>query len=256
MNRIFLLTAAIILAISCTMCEKEKVDTPTVPGVEQGSLKLLKEIQLNISEPSGLSFGPSKNTLLIVSDNTNRVYETDLLGNISRTLAYTGNDLEGVTYNAKENIVAVAEERKREVVLIDYNSGNEISRHKINVAVGSENKGLEGISFSDNNKAYYIVNEDLPGQMIVWNTGFDIISKTDLNFAGDYSAIFVDVKNANIWFVSDESQFLYKCDYNAKVLKEYVLPSTKFEGLAIDVENQIAYLVNDATAELKIFKIE
>ena len=255
MNRIFLLSAIIFLAFSCIMCEKEN-GTPPNTGIPQGKLTLLNEIQLNISEPSGLSFGPNGNTLLIVSDNTNRVYETDLVGNVTRTLAFKGNDLEGVTYNPVENIVAVAEERKREVVLIDYTNGNEISRHKINVAIGSENKGLEGISYSNNNLAYYLVNEDLPGQMIVWNETHDIINKTDLHFAGDYSAIFVDTKNANVWMVSDESQFLYKCDYNAKVLKEYVLPETKYEGLTIDVENQLAYLVNDASAELKIFKIE
>jgi uncharacterized protein YjiK len=95
----------------------------------------------------------------------------------------------------------------------------------------------------------------LPGELIVWNKQFDIISKKELHFAGDYSAIFVDTQNSLLWIVSDESKALFQCDYNAKVLKEYSLPKDKFEGIAVDAENKLIYLVNDTTAELYIYKI-
>jgi uncharacterized protein YjiK len=239
--------------ITLQSCENDEPTlTPTNP---EGKLEKLNQIQLSIPEPSGLSFGPTNNTLLVVSDHTNLVYETDLTGKIIRTLNYTGQDLEGVTYNLKTNIVAVVEERKREVILIDYTNGNELSRYKIEVEESSDNKGLEGIGYSSNNSAYYIVNEALPGQMIIWNPQSDIISKTDLNFANDYSAIYIETENSKIWMVSDESQGLYECNYNAEVLREFTLPTTKFEGLVIDSKNRLAYLVHDGTGELTIFKI-
>jgi uncharacterized protein YjiK len=234
-------------------CEKQPVDPPAPKP--QGELELINLIDLNITEPSGLSFGPANATLLIVSDNTNKVYETDLQGDIIRELPYVGFDLEGVTYNPTKNIIAVTEERKREVVLMDYTSGDELGAYPIDVEVNNENSGLEGISYSHTNQAYYIVNEQLPGVLIVWNPQHGIINSRTLNFADDYSAIFVDTKNSLLWIVSDQSQTLYQTDYNANVLKEYPLDRSKYEGITIDVDNNLLYLVNDATFELSIYKI-
>ena len=92
--------------------------------------------------------------------------------------------------------------------------------------------------------------------MIVWNTIYGNISTTTLTFASDYSAIFVDTENSLLWIVSDESQTVYKCDYKANVLQEYLLPGTKYEGITIDVGNMILYVVNDGSAKLDVFKIK
>jgi len=252
MKRILIIVITIVFFAAC---QKEKVDVPIIE-IPEGSLKLLSSYQLDILEPSGISFGPDAQTLLIVSDNANMIYETNMEGEIIRTLNYVGADLEGVVYNLDDNIVAVAEERLREIVLIDYETGNELNRYHIDVENNNDNKGLEGLSYSLNNKAYYIVNEDLPGELIVWNPRYDIIEKTELNFADDYSAIYVDSSNSLLWILSDDSQTLYKCDYKANVLMEFLLPNTKYEGIIINIELMEAYLVNDATARLEVFKIE
>ena len=133
---------------------------------------------------------------------------------------------------------------------------NEQGRFKIDVEQGNDNKGLEGLSYNLNNKAYYIVNEDLPGEMIVWTPLYGNINTTQLKFASDYSAIFVDTKNSLLWIVSDESQTVYRCDYKANVLMEYLLPDTKYEGIAVDVDNMILYVVHDGSAKLDVFKIK
>ena len=234
-------------------CKKgSEGETPVKPT---GQLEKLDEFDLDVTEPSGLSFGPGGETLLMVSDNTNKVYETNLQGDVIRELEYIGSDLEGITFNVTEQIIAVTEERKRQVVLLDYPNGVEQDRFDIVTGGNTDNKGLEGISYNTNNSAYYIINEDVPGEMIVWNQHYNNISVTELRFASDYSAIFVDTKNALVWIVSDESQALYKCDYNANVLMEYALPDTKFEGIVINIEQQLVYLVNDKTFKLYIFKI-
>ena len=251
---ISILLISVLLLTLIDSCKKDD-GTGTPPVSPTGKLEKLNEFNLDVTEPSGLSFGPGGNTLLMVSDNTNKVYETDLEGNVLLELAYVGSDLEGVTYNTDKQIVAVVEERKRQLVFLDYPDGNELERFDIATGGSTANKGLEGVSYSKNNSAYYIVNEDVPGEMIVWNKTFGNISTTKLHFASDYSAIFVDTKNALLWIVSDESQALYKCDYNAKVLMEYALPGVKFEGIVVDADQHLVYLVNDKTFKLYIFKL-
>lgn len=251
---ISILFISVLLFTMTNSCKKTPVDNPPVKPT--GELEKLDEFDLDVTEPSGLSFGPNGETLFMVSDNTNKVYETDLQGNVIRELAYVGSDLEGVSFNEENQIVAVAEERKRQIVFLDYPNGIEQERFDIATGGSTDNKGLEGISFNTNNSAYYLVNEDVPGELIVWNKQFGNISTTELRFASDYSAIFVDKRNGLLWIVSDESQALYKCDYNANVLKEYALPYTKFEGIAVDIEQQLVYLVNDKSFKLFVFKIK
>ncbi len=254
MKQVLIIIIIIITGLIVFACQKKETNNQTENLT--GSLKLANSYQINIPEPSGVSFGHDKQTLLIVSDNTNMVYETNFQGEIIRTLNYEGADLEGVVYNPNENIVAVAEERLREIVFLDYEEGNKISGFHININSENENKGLEGISYNINNKAYYIVNKDLPRELIVWNPMDDIIEKTELRFADDYSAIFVDNENSLLWIVSDESKTLYKCDYKANVIMEFPLPNTKYEGVIVDTDNKKVFLVNDATARLEIFNIE
>ncbi len=241
--------------LAADSCKKEEggVAPPEDPS---GILEKLNEYDLDVTEPSGLAFGPDKQTLLTVSDNTNKVYEMDLQGNTIRELDYEGGDLEGVTYCSDRNMIAVVEERKREIVFLDYEEGNETGRFAIQTGGNTENKGLEGISFNPGNNAFYILNEDLPGELIIWNEQFGIIDKTELHFAGDYSGINVDVENALLWIVSDESQMLYKCDYNAGVMKEYGLDRTKYEGVVVDTENNRVYLVNDAENTMTVYQIK
>jgi uncharacterized protein YjiK len=171
-----------------------------------------------------------------------------------RKFDYVGKDLEGVSYNPDKNLIAVAEEAEREITLINYDTGDKVESYKIEVSFGSDNSGLEGISYNINNKLYYIVNETNPDLMILWSPEYGIISEEKLNFASDYSGIFVDDKQSLLWIVSDQSRSLYKCDYNTNVLVIYNLDELKYEGLVIN--NDIVYLINDATAKMNIYKIK
>ncbi len=220
-----------------------------------GKLEKIGEYNLSVAEPSGLSFGRGGSSLFTVSDNANKVYEIDFQGNVIRELAYEGEDLEGVTYNPVDDVLAIVEERKREVVLLNYDTGEEMERFDIAVKVNEENKGLEGISWSSANYAYYLLNENSPALMMVWKKNAGIISEVDLNFASDYSGIFVDNKEGNLWIVSDESQMLFRCDYNARVLEKFELNFSKAEGIAVDYENNVVYVVSDKLSKLFVYKI-
>ncbi len=250
MKRISIIAVILFIVFSC-----KKNETPsTVIEIPMGTLELIDSYKVDVPEPSGLSFGPGKLSLLTVSDHVNQVYELDLQGNVLRTLDYTGKDLEGVTYNIHDNIVAVAEEADREITMIDYETGAKIETYSIDVSIGSDNSGLEGISYNKNNRIYYIVNETNPDLLIVWSPTFGKISETKLKFASDYSGIFVDDENSLLWIVSDQSRSLYKCDYNANVLMSFSLDELKYEGVI--VLNNLVYLINDATQRLNIYQIK
>lgn len=237
------------------LCSCKTGDTQNpVSGYLQGGLERLGSFQTEVPEPSGLAFGPGMNTLLTVSDNTNQVYELNLQGEIIRVIDFTGRDLEGVTYNPDKNLIAVVDERDREVALIHYETGQVEGVYKISISAGSDNAGLEGISYNSNNKLYYIVNETNPDLLIVWSPESGIISQEKLNFAQDYSGVFVDATRSLLWFVSDQSQQIFKCDYNSKVLMVFDLDKSKYEGLAVDQD--LLYVINDANARLNIYRIK
>lgn len=250
MKKVTIIVLVILLSFSCN--DKDTPDPVVVAPV--GQIEMSANININVPEPSGLSFGPGNNTLLTVSDNTNQIYEMDFSGNIIRTLNYTGRDLEGITYNPDKNLIAIVDERDREVALIDYDSGQVEGVYQIEISIGAENSGPEGISYNTNNKQYYIVNETNPDLMIIWTPESGIIGQVNLKFASDYSGIFTDTTHSLLWILSDESQRLFKCDYNTNVLMIFNLPESKYEGVAIDGDK--VYLVNDANGELNIFEIK
>jgi len=229
-----------------------KADPPKTE-IPQGTLQLIGSFDLALPQPSGLAFGPGKNSLLTVSDNTNKIYELSLNGQIERTLAFTGSDLEGVSYNPSDSIIVVVEEGNRKVIFVDYLSGLKVQEYTIDIEGNSINNGLEGISYRADHSDFYIVNEKDPRKLIVWNPVDGIIKAQYLTAAADFSGVFVDIANTGLWLLSDESASLLKCDYQANVLIRFSLERQKYEGIAIDASR--VYLVNDATAKLNSYQI-
>lgn len=252
---------SIISLITCVTlfnlsgCKETEANTPVDPPLHEGTLTLLATTTLEVTEPSGLAFGPNNQTLLTVSDNTNQVYELSLEGEVLRTWDYQGNDLEGITYNPFNQTVAITEERKRNVVILDYVSGSTLFDYHIDIPMGSENSGLEGIAFNTNNRLYYILNEASPGELILWTPEDGVMTETEFTFAEDYSGIFIETETARMWIVSDMSKALYACNYNGVPQYKYNLSDSKYEGVAVDHKTQTLYMVNDASGELSIYQI-
>jgi len=105
---------------------------------------------------------------MAVSDKTNRIYELDSEGNVLRVLDFQGVDLEGVTYNPDDNLIAVVKESKREVTLIDYESGISIETYPVDIPYGSDLSGPEGISYNINTDVQMIYSlDDLKNEGVV-----------------------------------------------------------------------------------------
>lgn len=192
-------------------------------------------------------------SLWTVSDHTGKAYKVDFDGNVLQTLAYTGNDLEGIVIDPDDGTLWVAEEYLSQIVQLDAR-GNELQRVDVTGASGSS--GLEGITINPANGHFYLLKEKDPGVLIELDPEFNLLSYRRINFAKDFSGIFFESSQQNLWIVSDKSETVYKCDLEGRVLTEYPIEVDKAEGIAVDFENSRIYIVSDSNEKLYLFSIE
>ncbi len=240
-----ILLVLLILAMSCTI-EEDPVMQP-----EDQVIVPLASYNVEVTEPSGLSFASDYNSLWTVSDNTGQVYQIDLTGKIINTLTYTGVDPEGITYDSTTNSIWIIEELSREVVQLNL-TGTELARHKI--LDGSDNNGLEGICINSDNNVF-VLKEKLPGQFIELNPDFSIKTQITLDFADDYSGICCDTIADRFWIVSDENQKLFLWDKNSGIIREHSIPIDKAEGVAYNPLEGKIYIISDSEEKLYVFNL-
>jgi len=75
---------------------------------------------------------------------------------------------------------------------------------------------------------------------------FNLFKYKRIYFAFDFSGIFYESQNQHLWIVSDQNEKVYKCDLNGIVLTEFPIDVNKAEGIAVDIENDLVYIVSDS----------
>ncbi|MCD4665409.1 MAG: SdiA-regulated domain-containing protein [Bacteroidales bacterium] len=235
-----------MLVILLAYCKKqEAIDVPD-------KLKLLLQYQINIPELSGLSQFNVEDKFITVSDKQNKVYLISNTGEVLKILDYTGDDLEGVTFDTLTSTIFVVEEKKKEVVQLDSN-GFELNRFTIDINNSEIKHGPEGITYNPYNNHFYIVNEKLPAALIEMTLTGEIVRINSLSFAKDYSSLFYDQKDSSLWILSDQSKTITKCDLNGNKIKTWSTGIDKGEGLIVDSGNSKIYIVTDNDSHLYIF---
>lgn len=241
------ITIIIILAIlTLYKCNTNGKETPILEN-----LLLQKMSPLKVPEPSGLAFSYESNSFWSVSDSNSTVYKLDLKGNIIKSFHINGEDLEGITVIDSDKL-AVILERTREVVIVDT-SGKEIKRKKFDLP-GKLNDGLEGICYDSKNKNFYLVNEKHPGLLIKTDDDLNEIFRRKINFASDFSDIFLSIIDNKLWILSDESKMIIQTDLNGNPIKIYKINADQPEGLVVDYLNKKVYVVSDKKEELYEYK--
>lgn len=249
----FLLFALFLLNIGCST-EAEK-------PARVWEITLLSVHDLNISQPSGLAMDASGDFLWTVSDQKDgRIYKISFEGHILGRLPYEGDDMEGITMNPRDMTIWVAEERLRQIVQLDT-MGNVLEIVDVPVDSTNLNDGLEGIAINPENEHIYILNEKNPRAFIELNRDMEVVRYEFLNFempffVQDLSGLFFDHRRGHFWMISDESAKIIITDKNLHPFQYIELPGNKFEGIAIDLEEDIIYLVNDAEDKLYVFQLE
>ena len=215
-------------------------------------LVTINSFDLQIQEPSGLTFGKDYQTLWVVSDlHDGNIYELDLEGNILRTLDFQGDDMEGVTYDHLDDVLWIIDEQRNEIIKLSPDRGM-LERNAI-PRFASENHGLEGISFRSQNK-FWIANEKLPRKLFLLNSDFSIEEEFEPDLAEDYSGLCFNPDNGTLWIVSDESELLIRWSPEDQTFEKYILPIKKAEGIAVNHQNGQIYIVSDG--EQKLYHLE
>jgi uncharacterized protein YjiK len=239
-----LLFLLLCLIFSCDLNENT-VQPP------QTTLKLLNAYNLDIPEPSGLTYDEFNNCLWTVSDNTNKIYQIDFTGNILQSLSFVGNDLEGICFSNTTNSLWIVEEEPRNLVNLDL-EGNEIQRFQ-QIIPGYDNSGLEGVCINSEDNIF-LVKEKRPSQLISLESNFAVSNILEIDFAGDLSGMCATINNS-IWLVSDQEETLYEITPQGTIVQDFALDISKPEGVAFLETNQEFYIVSDSENKLYHYQL-
>lgn len=242
LKRILLVLAFLCLGLGCgggTKPESEPFLTP------------LQVFDLAVSEPSGLTIDDSGTTLWTVSNK--RIYRLGLDGKVLEQLNYTGVDLEGIAYDARNGSLWVVEEGLRQVINLTT-KGVVLSSHSLDLQ-GDLNSGLEGICLDDSD-SLFTVNEKDPTMFFELDGDVSIKERVNLAFAGDCSGLAYNPKEKCFWMLSDQEQRIYLWTKTKGIVASYLLPYRKAEGIAYDPDENLVYVVNDEQGKLYVYRIE
>ena len=236
----------LLLTISCSLR-----DTATEP-LNKYNLDLIAVYNINVSEPSGLTYNENTQSLWTVSDNDNKIYQLNLEGKVINVLPFVGDDLEGITYDFIRNSLWFVEEENRNLINISM-EGNLISRYD-HIIDGYDNSGLEGICITPD-ATFFIIKEKNPSLFIELNSNFTVQNSIETYFSEDLSGICYDEGRQSFWLVSDKSKKIFLWNKTEGIKLEFDLNYDKFEGIYyIEQENDI-YLVNDDQNKLYYYRL-
>ena len=209
--------------------------------------------QLTIPEPSGLAFSSSKDALYTVSDKNGGIYKISFTGDVIEKIPSGAHDLEGIAIDKSNGDIWVVEEKQQRIFRISKDGRilNKISDIHIKT---KDNSGFEGIAINDH--LLYILVEKNPGILIVYNISLKTWEKYKLSFADDYSGIDFDNTDNTLWIVSDESKTLNHCNLDGTLIESQKIDVSQAEGVVVDRENGIAWIIDDAGHKLHRIRIK
>ncbi len=242
-----LIIALLLVLIAFAGCIKEIEEKPG------DKITLLRRYDIPVLEPSGLTLTYDQNGFWTVSDEDSSLYELNKYGKIIKRIKVNGFDLEGVTA-IDEATLAIVLERTREVVILDT-SGTEIKRVKLNLE-GELNSGLEGITYNESTKHFYIVNEKDPPLLIELDGDLNEVRRDTIKFAADVSGIFYDENDNMLWILSDEDQMVIKTDMELNIITKFKISVIQPEGITVNSIGDRMYIISDREEKLSVFSID
>ncbi len=244
--------SAILYLSSFTACNKSSNNPLKLKNTTDSRLKLIGKYELNIPEPSGLEIDFNSDFLWTVSDENSYLYKISTHGQKIDSIKIDGRDLEGVA-KFNSNQLCLITERDRGLVVLD--STMKLNKRVLLDLPGELNSGPEGVSYNSLTKKIYVINEKNPKLLLELDENQSITKRYSLNYAKDFSGLYFDETNKYLWIVSDESQTLIKSDTTGKVIDSYKVDIPQVEGIAIDNEKNLIYIVSDNTECLYVFTI-
>ncbi|MCA1801741.1 MAG: SdiA-regulated domain-containing protein, partial [Rhodothermaceae bacterium] len=200
-----------IITSVCLLASAGSAETKSLQPDSLDAIRLLSVVDLPVSGLSGLALDADPQRLWTVSDQSGgRIYQISLTGEIITELFYSGDDMEGITYDAKSGTLWIVEERMREIVQLGP-IGQVLQRISVDIGPELENDGPEGIAFNTLTGHFYVANERNPMVIMELDTSLVITSETNIAFEGgfaisDISGLFHEPGRDELWILSDISQ--------------------------------------------------
>ncbi len=216
------------------------------------SLELMAIYIVRVDSPSGLTFGSDKSSLWTVSDKPGgRIFQIDTLGNLLRSLNYSGNDLEGISFDARDSTLWMVDENLGQLIHLE-SDGRALGYQ--NISGVSDGGGLEGIAIDAIHSKIYMVKEKDFGALIVLDELSLSQSLQQIAFAPDFSSIFYISSQDKLWILSDEASNVYLVNLEGNFLDVYAIDMVQPEGLVYDEDRHIFYIIDDTTEKLHKYK--
>lgn len=209
--------------------------------------------QIKVTDPSGLTLGKEKLSLWTVSDKKSEIYNISLTGEVLNTIPLNAKDLEGITYDSKTDSFWLVEEVVKNAINVST-TGKELSRHLIDIDAKDPNSGLEAICIGKSGDIF-MLNEKLPMTFLHFDQHLKLKFKQSMSISEDLSGIAYDDKREAFWIVSDKSKTLMQWSPSQGVIARYSLPYTKAEGVTIDTDKDLIYVVSDLTEKLYVYQL-
>ncbi|MCJ7800964.1 MAG: SdiA-regulated domain-containing protein [Candidatus Marinimicrobia bacterium] len=239
----------VLITIVTVLFSCNKTDS----SIEKPILELINKYVIDVGEPSGLVLALDNKSLWTVSDNQNKIYQLDLTGQILKEISIPGIGFEGIALDLNGQSFWIVQESRGELLQIDT-LGNEIQTLAI-TNVRSASGGLEGITINSTNNHLFLLKEKDPSVLIELNVDFETMMFKRIYFAQDYSGMDYTELEDELWIVSDQEKKVYRCDLNGNVLISFPINVDKAEGIAIDSENNLIYIVSDSDDILYIYRL-
>jgi len=237
---------------------------------------LVKEIDPEIKEPSGIVFHALRKTLFVVGDKGD-LCEMTCEGKVLNKKRIIEADFEGITCNPSTGLLYIAIEGDEKIIetepeKLEIKRGFTIeSTFDGKEVLRQGGDGLEGITFLPRKEhreggTFYVTNqgdeddpEDDPCAVI--EVELPIVSRSEKHDMGkiinyfnplisDMSGLHYDCKNNILYVISDDKNLFLKFTENITLLDGYTLPGKKQEGITFD-DNDFLYIAQDAGGILK-----
>ncbi len=236
------------LIITIVSCNKKESST------DKKSLELIKEIRLDVAEPSGMCMALQSGCFWIAGDASGLIQCVDTMGNVLNTINLDLTGIEGIAYRNIDNSLYLLLEEASQIVKISL-TGSELQRWDIDLG-GGGNKGPEGIVWDSVKSTFWLVNEGAPGVLAQWSPETGVSNIRSLNFATDYSDVTTDPSGNGLWIVSDESANVTHINYAREILETYKHELDKAEGVVLSPDAHEVWFVSDSKRKLYQFRFK
>jgi len=251
----------------------------------------IEDQEAGLNEPSGLTLSPGGNALWTVSDDTKKVFQLDLNGELraAHPIEIPQEGLEGIALDPTGEFLFMVNEDTNEIIKLSIKRSDVIQRRALSEMAGYEevarhfvnsppNKGLEGITWNTDTGSIFVIKEGVPGLLLEVSADLSTIQShiflthkngfVDNDVIGDkldFSGICYDPSRRRFWIISDKGKrgFLFDRNEN-KVIRSMSLGYVsddqyreirKAEGVAIDSGSNRLFVVSDKEARLYVFDL-